>query len=133
MRLLALAATTMSGPDTKMEEGDIIAISSVRNYIGRKESKLWIWLIITDPMVDSSIDLMESVEGIYKRRYRVSFADLRRIVAAFDPARARNADDEYQPFCTLEGGGEINNFITVNFPITIDGAIYDKVRGGYLT
>jgi hypothetical protein len=128
MILLGLSAASMSGHDEKRDEGDIIVAIPDRHYIGTKETKTFIW--VPAQSLQADIAPVEAVAGTYKRRYQISFADLADTVPKFDPVRARDITDEYQPFFIRDD--VTGNFIAEDAPLVVDGLIWDKVETKYI-
>ena len=127
-------ADLTSGHERK-QEGDIISIREPVGFIGFKEAETYLWLKLEGLEEDEMNLLIESLydggEVYDKRRYLISLDRLKELEPTFDLNRARDVDDLYQPFLTLDE--DTHQLITENSqPLQISGLVFDKSIGDYL-
>jgi len=141
---MEIAISMINAPDNpsgdeRMKLGDIIAIRKPVDFIGIKESKLFLWLHIegleenafavftqqvfepTDPETGLRYD---------KRRYCIPIGRLQVLYPALNQVRARDPDDFYQPFLTIDS--EDFEIISADSPYEVSGLVFDKAIGDYL-
>ena len=136
-------ADLASGHERK-QEGDIIAVRYPLNAIGFKEAHTYLWMRIegleyteftelVDPLTDPPYGTDTTAEIIVydKRRYSIPLSRIKEVHADFDIDRAKDINDLYQPFLTLDEDNFY--FLSEHFqPFQVEGLVFDKFTGVYL-
>jgi hypothetical protein len=114
-------------------EGDIIAARPPLAGIGMLEMHRHLWLRL-DGIEEGEVSLTESVRdgqtAYEKRRYQIPLARLAQLVPGFDPDKARNTTEVYQPFCVTDEDSGL--FATAEVPLDVRGLVFDTLTGEYL-
>ena len=125
--------------------GDIIGFRPVdapqAGMVGSAERNRYVWVlleltdeeagIISQPVVGGVDQDGRVIEYFDKRRYCIPLERLEKIVPSFNPARAKDSGDIYQPFCLLDEDPPWQ-IMTRARPLGTEGLVFDKVTGGYL-
>lgn len=109
---IALACFTRPG---RVEEGDIVACRAPLGMIGTAEAHQFLWLLVEGLDASGLHRLDQPWYSAYtgpqpafdanlvgKRRFCIPFRKLQQVHPGFDPGRARNPADLYQPFLPVE-------------------------------
>lgn len=144
---------TVNHPDHDSERaciGDIISVRAPHHVIGTKEGKEFVWLRLEGPEQNSlqylkhrvadyvDPDLKYMAERQYlkrydKRRYCIPLERLKQLFPNFDIDRARDADDFYQPFITIdEADSGDYKYLAAEKPFRAEGLVFDKELGDYI-
>lgn len=119
--------------DERAKEGDIIAVRPPHFVIGTAERTGYIWLRI-EGLEEGDFGLQRTVfEGktrFDKRRYSIPLHKLKQVYPAFDINRAKDINDEYQPFIVLDLDTGV--YLAPHKPFSVHGLVFDKVKGEYL-
>lgn len=130
----------------RRQEGDILAVRRPDIGIGLAEAKLYLWLLVQGLAANEYDHLDDSIyepfdpTGEYdprsayplfdKRRYCIPFTRLQAVFPTLDLSKARDTNDPYQPFYTID---EDNNlWLTDRTPLAAEGLVFDKVNGVYI-
>ena len=118
------------------EEGDIVATRpwNPPRFVGRKERHQFLWMLIWGLPYEQISDLhdayYENDIPYDKRQYCIPLERLAEVDPAFDIARARDVNDFYQPYFTLdEVSGEV---IATREAFLTTGLVYDKATLRFL-
>lgn len=97
LKEVAIAAHNSRSGNTL--EGDIIVVRKPLGYVGKKEQRSVIWVLMDDSdLPDPSRLRGDSRLGeTFKHRFNIALADL----TGLDLTRARDTRDAYQPFVTV--------------------------------
>ena len=114
--------------------------------IGLKEAKTFLWLLVDGlaawELPELTHVLMEPLDPtrLYeppenytrydKRRFSIPLERLQTIYPSLDLNRARDENDAYQPFYTLDTDN--NLWLTSQPPLQATGLVFDKAYGVYL-
>jgi hypothetical protein len=145
---------TINQPDHQNERvipGDICAIRKPHYVIGLKEASELIWLRIEgleendfaelrSPNFDA--DISEEHTGLLpsempdcfdKRRYFIPLNRIKKIYPALDLNRAKDQNDAYQPFITIDfADSGFYYYLAAIKPFNVHGLIFDKVKGEFI-
>ena len=140
-----IAIDVENRPPEFKQEGDIATVRPPYIGIGLKEAKNRIWLLVDGleqlEFGDFHYSVLEPYDptGAYlpkenytrfdRRRYCVPLARLHQVFT-IDLNRARDMNDAYQPFYTMDEDNYL--WLTDRIPLSIEGLIFDKVIGDYL-
>lgn len=117
----------------RAKEGDIVAVRIPGTKIGTKEGKLFLWLRLDNVTFEDYL-LVQRIEEdgtLYdKRRYCIPFSRLEQLDSNFSLSRARDQNDMYQPYLTVDE--ETYEFVSVGNIFQVQGLVYDKVTQSYL-
>lgn len=126
------------GTSERSKIGDIVDARPERstvNGVGSGETKDFIWLRLrgfSRDKMDRLTDIMEDTTAgkIYdKRRYYINLEDLKKQFPAFDIARAKDANDFYQPFYITNKQKDANwgyEFLIRSVIFDARGLVFDK-------
>lgn len=117
----------------RAKEGDIVAVRIPGTKIGTKEGKLFLWLRLDNVTFEDYLLVQRIEEGgaLYdKRRYCIPFSRLEQLDSNFSLSRARDQNDMYQPYLTVDE--ETYEFVSVGNIFQVQGLVYDKVTQSYL-
>lgn len=122
----------------RIKIGDIIAVRPPGSFIGRLESRRYLWLHIDGLEENTFAIFMKQVfeptdpQGTPydKRRYCIPLDRLEIVYPALNQTRALDLDDFYQPFLTIDS--EDFEILTAGSPFDVNGLIFDKVIGDYI-
>lgn len=135
------------GRDTA-KEGDIITVKQFEErarYAGIKVRSRRLFLMVEgleraamlrlkeryiDPYPVDKSDPMWDTENYGKRRYCIPLERIKELFPTFDIDRAKDLNDEYQPFLTLDT--ETGYWLSNEAAVMVNGLIFDKITGEYL-
>jgi len=114
-------------------EGDIIAVRPPSNGVGMLEMHRHLWLRVSGWEEGEFGTLTEGVrDGAVsheKRRHAIPLGRLKQLKADFDEGKARNPNEVYQPFLTVDE--DTGLFTSCAPPFDAQGLILDKTTGRY--
>lgn len=141
-----IAIDVENRPPEFKQEGDIATIRPPNIGIGLKEAKNRIWLLVDGleqlEFSNFHYSVLEPYDatGAYhphenytrydRRRYCVPLDRLQTVFPSLDLNRARDMNDAYQPFFTLDEDNYL--WLTDRIPLSVEGLVFDKVIGDYL-
>lgn len=123
--------THSGGLKERKTVGDIIAIRKPGIGIGLKEMSGYLWLRIEGLEENDMARLIDPIEGFDKRRYCIPFDRLKAIIPSLDINRAKDLNDKYQPFLSVDHDPPYR-FIGTTRPLNIHGLIFDKQTGRFI-
>ncbi len=120
-----------------VEEGDVIECRDVSNGIGLKEAEGYLWF-----RADISTSLAEvlkrshtDIDGniVNKRRFKIPLQQIKDVIDAdFDINRARDLNDNYQPYLPIDAGCLFTDPDPQTFSLEGLDLIWDKSTEGYI-
>jgi hypothetical protein len=127
---LVTATTRTVRGGVSYEECDVVVVRPPLGRLGRREAREFLWMRGTIP--DDLVRTPHEGAGeslIRKGRFNISMATLQVIMPTFEPARARDPNDVYQPFLnlTLQAAGDYT-FTARSVP-ALTSRIFDKQEG----
>ena len=135
-----------AGENERSLEGDIIAVRKPLEYIGDKETKTFVWLLVEGLEENEMSRLDEvlyepfSIDGTFsdenkvkydKRRFCIPLERLKQVFPDFDIAKARDKNVIYQPFLPVDEDNLSRLPLKVK-PLSVHGLVFDKVFGKYI-
>lgn len=145
-----IAILTEEYPDHDTERGcvgDIIVVRHKHGVIGLKEATNLIWLRVDgfeendyEPLMYSNLDVSWDFKGqepdiirFDKRRFCIPLKRLKQLFPSFDIDRAKDTEDAYQPFITMDfSDSGYYYYLAYEKPLSIYGLVYDKTIQDYL-
>jgi hypothetical protein len=120
-----------------IEEGDIVQCRKVSDGIGLKEAHgfLWFRADISDQLalVLASTHTDASDNVINKRRFQIPLTQIQAVVDPnFDISRARDINDNYQPYLAIDAGCLFTDPDPQTFELEGMDLIWDKSTGDYV-
>jgi hypothetical protein len=141
-----------------MEQGDIAAIRPIIGFVGTREIKPYVWLLLhgldDQLMTELSAKWFDEydmdgapVPGaalLAQRRYCIPLDRLQAVVPTFAPDQAADPREIYQPFLPVDPDSAIRLgagiylrhgkllLETVPTALPVQGLVFDKSRGSYL-
>ena len=116
-----------------IEEGDIVVCRKPIGGIGKKEGKQFLWIsadiseefynFLSRPEKDDDENIVK------KRKYKIALDEIKKINESFDLVKARDLDDEYQPFLSMDKDNLFTNPSENELDLSKLSAIEDKSIG----
>ena len=120
-----------------VEEGDVIECRDVSNGIGLKEAEGYLWFradispSLADVLRGPQMDINNHV--VNKRRFKIPLQQIKNVIDAnFDLDRARDLNDNYQPYLPIDAGCLFTDPDPQTFAIEGLDLIWDKSTEGYI-
>ncbi len=132
--ILTVSNAPLASGHERAVEGDIICVRPPQTGVGAMEMHRHLWLRLSGweeeecaALTDGASNGIEGAGEVRyeKRRYQILLGRLKAIVPGFDPARARDQGQVYQPFLAVD---EESGFFTSQAPpLDATGLVFDVV------
>lgn len=119
-----------TGLKDRAQAGDIISIRKPTGFMGVMERKIFLWLLV-EGYYSPLISLLGWPTAFEKRRHCIPLHRLKQAFPILDIDRCLDPEDSYQPFVMLDR--ESGQYLAKRKPIRLDGLVFDRVTGHYIT